>query len=53
MIQITLDQLFLCGGIALFLAVIYKLSVRPVLAMGLIAAMVLFGFLIIRTVSKF
>ncbi len=52
-IQITLDQLIFCGGIALFLAIIYKLSVRPVLAVSLIAAMALFGCLISRIVRNF
>ncbi len=52
-IQITLDQLILGIGVLLFLVVIYNFSVRPILAMVLIAATALLGCLFIKMISRF
>ncbi len=52
-LQITLDQLILGIGMLLFLAVIYKLSVRPILSMIIIAITALLGCLFIRAIGRF
>jgi len=52
-LQVTLDQLILGIGMLSFLAVIYKLSVRPILSMIIIAITALLGCLLIRAIGRF
>ncbi len=52
-LRVRVEKVVLCAGILLFLAVIYTMSSQPLLAIGVIAAAVFLGYLLLVLTHRF